>query len=267
MAKSKQRYISTSFWDDVWVQTLDPSEKFVYLYLLTNPVTNIAGVYEIALRRIQFDTGYNNETIERILGRFERDKKAYYVDGYIILPNAPKHQNWKTSEDTKAGVDRILNELPASVLLALHEVGYEYPDMPEAPHRPPIGPHEAPRHTILNSTLPNLTVTAENTVLILGELENVKLKQRQYDKLVSDYGGDIANTYIRKVSLWKPNAPRKVKDDYSTILTFLDKDSIKKVPPILKCPHCGTTLSDGVCPNRDCPQYTQGELAACAEGG
>lgn len=29
MPGSKQRYISTSFWDDPWVQTLDPSEKFL----------------------------------------------------------------------------------------------------------------------------------------------------------------------------------------------------------------------------------------------
>ena len=42
-----KRYISTTFWDDEWVQSLDFTEKGLYLYLLTNSLTNIAGVYKL----------------------------------------------------------------------------------------------------------------------------------------------------------------------------------------------------------------------------
>jgi len=46
---STQRYISTSFWDDPWITSLDPSEKLLYLYLMTNTSTNISGVYKLSV--------------------------------------------------------------------------------------------------------------------------------------------------------------------------------------------------------------------------
>ena len=98
------RYIATSFWDDDWVQTLDPSEKLLYLYLMTNPLTDISGVYKIADRRISFDTGFNADTIKNIMGKFEKAGKAFRMDEYIILPSWPKHQNWETSPKIKEGI-------------------------------------------------------------------------------------------------------------------------------------------------------------------
>jgi hypothetical protein len=43
------------------------TEPTVTLYLMTNPLTNITGVYEITLDRICFDTGYNQEVVESVL--------------------------------------------------------------------------------------------------------------------------------------------------------------------------------------------------------
>ena len=65
-----KRYISTSFWDDEWVQSLSFEEKGLFLYLLTNPLTNIAGVYKIQVRRIVFDTGLAEADVGLILGKF-----------------------------------------------------------------------------------------------------------------------------------------------------------------------------------------------------
>ena len=122
-----QRYISTSFWDDPWVQELDPSEKFVYMYLLTNPLTTISGIYEITVRRIMFDTGYNTETIERVLARFEKAGKAFYYEKYIILPSWPKHQKWEKSPKIKAGIESDLKKLPDNIKKYSLSIGYQYP--------------------------------------------------------------------------------------------------------------------------------------------
>ena len=43
---SKQRSVDTCFWDDRYITQLDPSEKLLFLYLLTNTLTNICGVYQ-----------------------------------------------------------------------------------------------------------------------------------------------------------------------------------------------------------------------------
>lgn len=122
-----QRYVSTSFWDDEWIQTLDPSEKLLYLYLMTNPLTNIAGVYKITDRRISFDTGFNLDTIGHIFSKFEKSRKVYRKGEYVVLPSWPKHQKWEKSEKVKEGIVRILKELEPEIIEFLKQIGYRYP--------------------------------------------------------------------------------------------------------------------------------------------
>ena len=107
---SKQRMIDTCYWDDTYVVTLDPSEKLVFLYLLTNPLTNICGVYEIATKRIAFDTGFDKEVVERILARFERDGRCVYRGGWVAMLNWIKHQRLNPS--VEQGIARELEKVP-----------------------------------------------------------------------------------------------------------------------------------------------------------
>lgn len=95
------RNIQMSFWTDSKVaDELTPEEKFFYLYLLTNPHTNLAGCYELSLRHAAFETGYTKETIERLVDRFEKVHKlvCYSKDTKeILLLNWHKY-NWTKSE-------------------------------------------------------------------------------------------------------------------------------------------------------------------------
>lgn len=159
---STKRYVNTAFWDDEWVQTLDPSEKLMYLYLLTNPLTNIAGVYKIATRRIIFDTGFNSDIVTTILDRFQKAGKVVYFDGYIILPNWPKNQN--PTEDVKKGIARVLAMVPGEVLEVARGAGYPVTPCTQVDGglNPPStlvhGGSNPPSTDILNLTLPNLTI-------------------------------------------------------------------------------------------------------------
>lgn len=122
-----QRYISTSFWDDAWIQNLDPGEKLIYMYLLTNALTNIAGIYEITKRRISFDTGYPMDMVSKALNRLEKDKKAYHFnDAWIILVNWPKHQKAGARSKIRDGIDAVLKALPDEVWSYLCTVDYQY---------------------------------------------------------------------------------------------------------------------------------------------
>ncbi len=134
-----QRYIDTSFWDDAWIQELDPSQKFLYLYLLTNPLTNVAGISELTIKRICFDTGFNSDTVKNILNVFEEADKVYSWGNYIILKNAPKHQTAvktkdENSKETKVnniykGIVAILNQLPDELLQYLYYIEYAFEDL------------------------------------------------------------------------------------------------------------------------------------------
>jgi len=123
-----QRFISTSFWDDPWIRKLTPDERYMFLYLMTNTLTNIAGVYQITMDRICYDTGYSTEKVKQIINLFEKSGKAYfYQEEFMVLPKWPKHQRWETSGKIKAGIEAILKNLSPELLGFIKKIGYTYP--------------------------------------------------------------------------------------------------------------------------------------------
>ena len=95
---AKQRIINTKFWSDGYIIDLDIVERYLYLYLLTNEHTNISGVYEIPIRRMAQETGIDSEMLEKILARYQRDKKIYYYQGWVMIKNFSKHQSSSSSK-------------------------------------------------------------------------------------------------------------------------------------------------------------------------
>ena len=89
---AKQRYINTRFWSDGWIQNIDPIEKLLFLYLLTNERTNIAGVYELPLKIMAVETGIDIKVLSKIFQKFKKDKKIEFYNGWIIIINFIKHQ-------------------------------------------------------------------------------------------------------------------------------------------------------------------------------
>ena len=110
---AKQRIVNTAFWDDGYVITLNPLQKLLFLYLLTNPLTNILGVYQITSRRIAFDLAMNDSTIAGIIKKFENDGRVSYVDNYMIVHNFVKHQS--LNPNIVKGIERELELLPEAV--------------------------------------------------------------------------------------------------------------------------------------------------------
>ncbi len=101
---SKNRYINTKFWDDSYVINLDPIEKLLFLYLITNPLTSICGIYEVALRRVAFDTGIDSEMVKKILDRYENDGKMKYENGWLAIRNFIKHQKQSDKKEDKINI-------------------------------------------------------------------------------------------------------------------------------------------------------------------
>lgn len=112
---AKKRYINTILWDDAYVSNLDPIEKLLFVYLITNSCTNISGVYQITLRRIALDTGIDKDMILKIFERFERDGKIHYSDGWIVVRNFIKHQNIN-SPLVQKGIENELKMVPRELI-------------------------------------------------------------------------------------------------------------------------------------------------------
>ena len=117
---AKNRYVNTHFWNDAYISELDPIEKLMFIYFLTNSFSNIAGVYEISLKQIALDTGIDKEMIIKIIDRFSRDKKIFYFNSYIFIVNFASHQD-QGSEKIKSGIKRVFDELPGSIKKCIFE--------------------------------------------------------------------------------------------------------------------------------------------------
>ena len=101
------RSVHISFWTDPKVDDdFTPEDKYFYLYLLTNPHTNLCGCYEISMKQMTRETGYNEDTVRALINRMENVHKVIEYDRetkeiYIIHWG---RYNWAKSEKTLKGV-------------------------------------------------------------------------------------------------------------------------------------------------------------------
>ena len=104
------RNVHLSFWTDNKVEDdFTPEDKYFYMYLLTNPQTNICGCYEVSYSQMTRQTGYNKDTVMRLLERFENVHKIIRFDKNtkeILILNWYKY-NWNKSEKTLTGVENV----------------------------------------------------------------------------------------------------------------------------------------------------------------
>jgi len=125
------RHVHINYWQDAFILDLTPEEKYFYVYLLTNSKTKQCGIYELPIRIIETETGYNRETIDKLLNRFEEYKKIVYDKSTkeIYLKNWTKH-NKITSFKVKKCVEKELSNVKSKDLIKLFleealKCGYE----------------------------------------------------------------------------------------------------------------------------------------------
>ena len=65
------RNIHLSFWQDTKVtDDFTPEDRYFYLYLLTNPHTNLCGCYEISIKQMVNEMGYDSKKVGKLIDRF-----------------------------------------------------------------------------------------------------------------------------------------------------------------------------------------------------
>jgi len=127
---SKLRSISTSFWNDTWVEELSANEKLLFIYLLTNDKTNMLGVYEISIKKMSFETGISKENIEKYLNNFSLKNKVLYKNNHVVLVNFLRHQNFnenmmKSAIDIYNGLPSEMKQLTQGIDLERNKKGFE----------------------------------------------------------------------------------------------------------------------------------------------
>lgn len=106
------RSVQLSFWTDEKVlDEFTPEDKYFYLYLCTNPQTNLCGCYELGWVNTTSQLGYNKDTVSRLLDRFENVHKVIKYSKStkeVLLLNWHKH-NWQGGNQIPCIEKEILN--------------------------------------------------------------------------------------------------------------------------------------------------------------
>ena len=108
------RNVHLTFWSDAKVtDEFTPEDKYFYLYLLTNPHTNLSGCYEISLKQISREMGYTQESIEGLMKRFSEVHNIIIYDKNskeILLINWSKY-NWTKSSKFITALEKEIESI------------------------------------------------------------------------------------------------------------------------------------------------------------
>jgi hypothetical protein len=115
---AKQRYINTKFWSDNYVSDLNPLDRYLFLYFLTNEHTNICGIYEVPLKTIAFETGIELDMLKKMLKRLMG--KIYYIDGWVYIKNFARHQ--AVNDSIIKGIDVAKSTIPKEILNKINKI-------------------------------------------------------------------------------------------------------------------------------------------------
>lgn len=117
---AKQRFINTKFWSDSWIRKLNPLDRYLFLYLMTNEHSNVAGVYEIPIDIMAFETGIDEAELKRsMLGKLA--PKIYFIENWIYITNFQKYQNLK-NDNIKKGIEEVIKLIPENIKSKIQEI-------------------------------------------------------------------------------------------------------------------------------------------------
>ena len=108
--------INTGFWTSPQVvDNFTPEERYVYLYCLTNPRTNLCGCYEVSIKTIAFETGMERYEVRDILDRLQHRHGVICYDAdtreLFIINWLRNHWNssprWQKTRSAVSGRSRV----------------------------------------------------------------------------------------------------------------------------------------------------------------
>lgn len=125
----KRRYIATDMWQSRWFVELSNGAKYLYMYLITSPRTNLCGIYEIMDNQIEFETKVDN--LIDSFRELEQRGEVIRSDDWCVITRFPAFQKWRNSKSIAIGIVKQLVDIPFDILEIARNSDY-------AKHYPPI---------------------------------------------------------------------------------------------------------------------------------
>ena len=213
------RTISLTFWTDTKIaDEFTPEDRYFYLYLFTNPHTNLCGCYEASIRQMSYETGYAQDGIKRLLKRFrEVHKVAAYSENTkeVLLFNWHKY-NWTSSEKLRKPLGIAIENIKEPSFKEYLKRLFNNEDV-----RYGIDTYCMDTECIDTSNTVTVTDTNTDTNTItnnlkhkFGEYNHVLLTEEEHQKLIADYGDQETEKAIKYLDEYIEMKGAKYKSCY-----------------------------------------------------
>jgi len=121
----KTRIIHTKLWDDDFFINLTIQQKIIFIYLMTNSLIGLTGMYEISDRRIRFDLGIDQDEIDKAKKIFENAGKIAFKDGWVYVTNAQKYGGYISPKLTEP-IKNEISLIPSKILEFFKEYAFNH---------------------------------------------------------------------------------------------------------------------------------------------
>ncbi|MGD8228060.1 MAG: hypothetical protein PVI20_09785 [Desulfobacteraceae bacterium] len=79
-----ERSFDDAFWADPFIQELSKDAKLLYAYAFTNQHCNQAGLYQITLKTISFETGIDLDSLPQLFESELKEKVVWYANHQVL---------------------------------------------------------------------------------------------------------------------------------------------------------------------------------------
>ncbi|MEN6510672.1 MAG: hypothetical protein ABFD00_02435, partial [Chloroherpetonaceae bacterium] len=200
MAEFRQIY--TRIWKDNWFSSLENEEKLFFIYLFSNEMAEVGGIYELQIKYMALETGIPEEKISIYLEKFEKDKKVFYRDGWVWVKNLRRYSE-TGSEKIKTRIFNLLDGVPDCELKKM------YCDYYKIPYQYHIDTVSTPEKYRINTvSIPTLQYNTINTDTLIKRdinINNIKLKE---NNLKENNLKDNASEKKPEAKMEKPKEPK-----------------------------------------------------------
>lgn len=225
------RSVQMNFWTDTKIaDNFTTDEKLLYLYLLTNPHTNLCGCYEISINQMSAEIGFKKETIKRMLERLQNEHQSVIYSEEtkeVLLLNWHKY-NWTSSEKFKKPLMKEISMIKEKSFRTYLEKISEGEDTVSIPY--PYGSDTTVSVTDTVTVTDTVSDSVSDSKPIkhkYGEYKNVLLTDEELSKLKAEFPGDWEKR-IEDLSFYIKSKGAHYSSHLATIRNWGRKDAQKK---------------------------------------
>ena len=182
------RNVQMAFWTDTKISDdYTPEDRYFYLYLMTNPHTNLCGCYEISVKQMADETGYSKETIEKLIKRFEEVHKSIVYSKAtkeVLLINWSKY-NWTSSEKFRKPLLKEIEQVKNIEFKSFLEDLFSGEDTVSIPYS--YGSDTTVTVTVTDTVTVSDTVSVSDSVTVRSEKKRKYFEDEKLQRTFDDY--------------------------------------------------------------------------------